>query len=74
VDKLLEMLIRYYSGERKLWRVVYHMLKFKSDYLAVSAQEYDQRFREREIRYLQRKSTKLGFTLSPSTTPVLAVS
>ena len=50
------------------------MLKFKVDYQAVSAQEYDQRFREREIRYLQRKAAKLGFTLSPSTTPVLAVS
>jgi hypothetical protein len=50
------------------------MLKFKFDYQAVSAQEYDQRFREREIRYLQRRAAKLGFTLSPSTTPVLAVS
>jgi hypothetical protein len=50
------------------------MLKFKVDYQAVSAQKYDQRFREREIRYLQRKAVKLGFTLSPSTTPILAVS
>jgi hypothetical protein len=58
----------------KIAQVVYHMLKFKVDYQAVSAQEYNQRFREREIRYLQRKAAKLGFTLSPSTTPVLAVS
>ena len=58
----------------KIAQVVYHMLKFKVDYQAVSAQEYDQRFREREIRYLQRKAAKLGFTLSPSITPVLAVS
>ncbi|MCJ7533232.1 MAG: hypothetical protein MUO64_19705 [Anaerolineales bacterium] len=50
------------------------MLKFKVDYQAVSAQEYDQRFREREIRYLQHKAVKLGFTLSPSITPVLSVS
>jgi hypothetical protein len=50
------------------------MLKSKVDYQAVSAQKYDQRFREREIRYLQRKAAKLGFTLSLSTTPVLAVS
>jgi len=50
------------------------MLKFKVDYQAVSGQEYYQRFREREIRYLQRKAAKFGFTLSPSTTPVLAVS
>jgi len=58
----------------KIAQVVYHMLKFKLDYQAVSAQEYDQRFREREIRYLQRKAAKWGFTLSSSTTPVLAVS
>jgi hypothetical protein len=50
------------------------MLKFKVNYQAVSAQEYDQRFRERETRYLQRKAAKLGFPLSPSITPVLAVS
>jgi hypothetical protein len=50
------------------------MLKFKLDYQAISAQKYDQRFREREIRYLQRKAAKLGFTLSSSTTPVLAAS
>jgi hypothetical protein len=53
---------------------MYHILKFKVDYQAVSAQEYDQRFREREIRSLQRKAAKLGFTLSPLTTPVLAAS
>ena len=58
----------------KIAQVVYHMLKVKVDYQAVSAQKYDQRFREREIRYLQRKAAKLGFTPSPSTTPVLAVS
>ena len=50
------------------------MLKFKVDYQAVITQEYDQRFRENEIRYLQRKAAKFGLTLSPSTTPVLAVS
>ncbi|MCJ7530076.1 MAG: hypothetical protein MUO64_03470 [Anaerolineales bacterium] len=50
------------------------MLKFKVDYQAVITQEYDQRFRENEIRYLRRKASKFGLTLSPSTTPVLAVS
>ena len=46
------------------------MLKVKVDYQAVSAQEYDQRFRDREIRYLQRIAAKFGFTLSPSTRSV----
>lgn len=58
----------------KIAQVVYRLLKFKIDDQAVSAQEYDRRFREREIRYLQRKAAKLGFTLSPSTSPALAVS
>ena len=39
------------------------MLKFKVDYQAVITQEYDQRFRENEIRYLQRKAAKFGLTL-----------
>lgn len=58
----------------KIAQVVYHMLKFKVEYQAVSAHEYEQRFREREIRYLQRKAAKLGFSLLPSSTPVFAVS
>jgi transposase len=58
----------------KIAQVVYRLLKFKIDDQAVSAQEYDRRFREREIRYLQRKAAKLGFTLSLSTSPALAVS
>ncbi len=49
----------------KIARVVYHMLKFKVEYLPTSAQEYEQQFREREIRHLQRKAARLGFTLSP---------
>ncbi|MGQ9716043.1 MAG: IS110 family transposase [Anaerolineae bacterium] len=49
----------------KIARVVYHMLKFKVEYLPASAQEYEQQFREREIRHLQRKAARLGFTLSP---------
>lgn len=49
----------------KLARIVYHLLKFKVEYQSMSAQEYEQQFREREIRYLQRKAARLGFTLSP---------
>ena len=52
----------------KIARVVYKMLKFKVEYQRVSAQEYDQRFKERAIRYLQRRAARLGFTLSPAQT------
>ena len=49
----------------KIARVVYHLLKDGVEYEQMSAQEYEQRFREREIRHLQRKATRLGFSLNP---------
>ena len=49
----------------KMARVVYHMLKFKLEYQTMTANQYEQRFREREIKYLQRKATRLGFAISP---------
>lgn len=49
----------------KIARVVYHLLKFKVEYQQMSAQEYERQFREQEIRHLQRKAARLGFTLSP---------
>jgi len=58
----------------KIAWVVYHMLKFKMEYQAMSAGEYEQRFREREIKHLQRKAACLGFALSPVTTTSQAVS
>jgi hypothetical protein len=30
----------------------------------IGAAEYNQRFRERELQYLQKKTAKLGYTLS----------
>lgn len=49
----------------KIARIVYHLLKFKVEYQQMSAQEYEQQFREREIRHLQRKAARLGFALFP---------
>ncbi len=37
------------------------MLKYGVEYQQMSAQEYEQQFREREIRHLQRKAARLGF-------------
>lgn len=51
----------------KIARTVYHMLKFQLEYQAISAIEYEQHFREREIKYLQRKAAQFGFSLLPST-------
>ena len=58
----------------KMARVVYHMLKFKLDYQTMTAYQYEQRFREREIKYLQRKATRLGFAIAPITASLPAVS
>ena len=48
VDKLLEMLIRYHSGERKLWRVV-HVPGFEME---------DQRHLHRELVTLKAERTR----------------
>jgi transposase len=58
----------------KIARGVYHMLKHKVEYHTARAAEYEPRFREREIKYLERKAARFGFSLSPSTAPALAVS
>jgi transposase len=55
-------------------RIVYRMLKDKVEYEAIRAQEYEQRYRQREIKYLQRKAAKLGLTLSVPLPIVQAVS
>jgi transposase len=55
-------------------RIVYRMLKDQVDYEAMRAAEYEQRYREREIKYLQRKAAKLGLTLSAPPSIVPAVS
>jgi hypothetical protein len=48
------------------WRKSSHLLKYKQEYQAISAQEYEQAYRQREIRYLQRKAAYLGYTLTPT--------
>jgi hypothetical protein len=46
------------------------MLKYKIEYEHIAAEQYDQKFKEREIQYLQRKAARLGFALSPAAPPV----
>ena len=48
----------------KIARTVYHMLKHRVPYHDIGAAAYTQRFRERELQYLQKKAAKLGYTLS----------
>jgi len=48
----------------KMARTVYHMLQDHVPYQDIGAAEYNKRFRERELQYLQKKAAKLGYTLS----------
>ncbi len=50
---------------RDALRVVYHMSKFKVVYQAATAAREGKGARDREGTYLQRKSARLGLTLSP---------
>ena len=49
----------------KIARIVYAMLKEHTPFEAASAEAYDQQYRERELKYPQRKAAKLGFDLAP---------
>lgn len=49
----------------KLARIIYHLLKHREPYQDLGREAYEQQFRERELRSLQRKAAKLGFQLTP---------
>lgn len=50
----------------KLARIVYHLLKYRQPYQALSAAEYDQQQQQREFKTLQRRAAKLGLSLVPN--------
>jgi transposase len=45
-------------------RTVYHLLKTHEPYREESAEEYDRKRRERELKHLTRRAQKLGYTLT----------
>jgi len=47
-------------------RVVYRMLKYKVEYEPSSVAQYEQHYREQQLKYLQKKAAKFGFQLTPS--------
>jgi hypothetical protein len=44
---------------------VYHLLKYGEAYEAETAETYDRKRRERELRQLSRRASLLGYTLTP---------
>jgi transposase len=56
----------------KIARVVYHLLKTGEAFEEESAEVYEHKRRERELKHLARRAQKLGYTLAavPATAPV----
>jgi transposase len=49
----------------KLARLVYRMLKYGTEYVRQSMEEYEQKVRKQMERSLQRKAAALGYELVP---------
>ena len=50
----------------KIARTVYHMLTYHVQYDDMGAEEFERQHRERDIKALRKRATKLGFTLVAS--------
>jgi len=48
----------------KIARVFYHMLKYREAFQPEQLEVYEQRRRERELKHLQRRANRLGYTLT----------
>jgi len=49
-------------------RVVYRMLKYQVEYEPLSVSEYEKRYHDRQVKYLEKKAAKFGFQLAPVVT------
>jgi transposase len=47
-------------------RVVYRMLKYKVEYEKIDVEEYEQKYKDAQIKYMKKKAGKLGFQLVPA--------
>ena len=47
-------------------RVVYRMLKYQVEYEELSVEEYEQEYKNQQVKYLKKKAAKLGFQLVPA--------
>lgn len=47
-------------------RVVYRMLKYKVEYEKINVEEYEEKYKQAQIKYMKRKAEKLGFQLVPA--------
>lgn len=47
-------------------RVVYRMLKYQVEYEPLNVAEYEKRYHEQQIKYLEKRAAKFGFHLAPA--------
>lgn len=47
-------------------RVVYRMLKYQVEYEQISVEEYEQKYKDQQIKYMKKKAQKFGFQLVPA--------
>lgn len=49
-------------------RVVYRMLMYQVEYEPLSVSQYEKRYHDRQVKYLEKKAAKFGFQLTPAAT------
>jgi hypothetical protein len=47
-------------------RVVYRMLNYQVEYETISVEEYEKKYREQQLKYMKKKTAKLGYQLVPA--------
>lgn len=52
----------------KLARILYRLLRYGTAYVETGQLAYEEQYRHRQVRSLQRKTADLGFTLLPAPT------
>jgi len=53
------------AAAHKLARIIYNMLKNQTEYNDIGAQEYNEIFKERRIKYLHQAAKKYGYIMTP---------
>jgi transposase len=53
----------------KLARLVYRMLKHGQEYVDKGTAQYEEKYRQQQVRFLAKKAAEHGFALVPSTNP-----
>lgn len=57
--------VAIFATARKLAILIYRMLRWGTDYVDIGQQAYEQRYRERSLKGLQKQAKSLGFELRP---------